>query len=217
MTELCLQLEQVQKLLEEEEEEEQYENTESSRQEEEEEVNSHVDNDSMELYDQIDECERELRALGVDILGHENDDGDHHDDASAIPREIQTLLDSPQQTSPLVHCSMGLAQSLIGLLSQETHSNEEEEFVWTQLAQLSELIKNNESMEYVYDVVPLYMYQRLEQHCHVLEKERTDLKREMLQMLASAREANALQLQLAIEEVKEQQAQRRGTLHDGDS
>jgi len=164
--------------------------------------------DSLELHAKIDECERELQELGLDIERIQHDDKDEKN-SSMIPREIQTQPPEQQQHSPMVTCSMDLAHSLVGLLSDASISREEEEVVLNQLVNMAHLLRDDDTDEYHDEIidnvtVPLSMYQRLEHYCSELQEERADLKREILECMASTRTAHALQLQILIQEVKEE-------------
>lgn len=159
-------------------------------------VASHEDDD--ELQARIDECEQELQQLGVvirtdstpqDTLLNNNVSIPH-----AIPREIH-------MTHPMLRHSMGLAQSLIGLI----RNDKDETKVMDRLCVMSELLDHDGEEEFslFHDCVPFILYQRLEQRCHVLESERSQVLTLTLDLMESAREANAMELEIRIKEMKD--------------
>jgi hypothetical protein len=168
-------------------------------------VPSHDDDDEELLQAKIDECERELRQqFGVVLdAGRQNED---------IPREIYTrptpTREHPSSTTTpnMVHYfSMGLAQSLIGLLNNQ----EKEDQVMDRLGLLSQLLYHDDDDDDDDDIirhepvlVPFQMYQQLTKKCHQLELERSAVICETLNLMESVREANFLEMEILEKELK---------------
>jgi hypothetical protein len=174
--------------------------------------------DDEQLQAKILKCEEELQQLGVILCTNEystgipwnnNNNNIPHD---VIPRQIY-MTQQQQQQQPMLHHSMLLAQSLIGLIQNDDDDNDDKETkVMDRLWQMSELLDSQEetiSSIHEYNcgggggLVPLTWYERLQQKCHVLEMERHQVLTTTLDLMESARQANAMELEIHLKEMKE--------------
>lgn len=164
----------------------------------------------------IQECERELQQLGVD-LSMKDDDNDEWLQSTTIPREIETcrlpLEEEPQTIpSPTVQHCMELAQGLIDLVSNgssgtNTHNNNNHAMMEEKVLHLLQVLNNdflNAHVELPYYMVPFGMHDVLQKRIQQLEYEKGQLIRETLDLLEATRNANALYLQEELAEMRQQ-------------
>lgn len=174
--------------------------------------------DDEQLQAKILKCEEELQQLGVILCTNEystgipqNNNNNHNIPHDVIPRQIYM---TQQQPPLMLHHSMLLAQSLIGLIQNDDDDNDDKETkVMDRLWQMSELLDSQEeTISSIHDyncggggggLVPLTWYERLQQKCHVLEMERHQVLTTTLDLMESARQANAMELEIHLKEMKE--------------
>jgi hypothetical protein len=156
------------------------------------------DEENEELQAKIDECERELQQFGVALNSNQNH----------VPREIHTrpTVENPPPTTTnnMVHHSMRLAQSLIGLFKNK---EEDEDQVMDQLGFMSQLLHHEDDGGAVIVfpdelLIPFQVYQRLAKKCHQLESERSLVICENLKLIESVREGYLLEMKIKEKELK---------------
>jgi hypothetical protein len=143
-------------------------------------------------------------------------------------------MNDTQESSALLHHSLELGSSLLGLVRGDDDNNnnnnnsvdEPEKTVLQQLEAMSEFLDRVDIHEYLRDsegrpqhhagiyseeeedIVPLAMYLELQHKLETLEEERSILLAETLDLLESAREANVAEMNLFEKEERERTERR---------